>query len=346
MTKHIYLCTDNRSHLPHYATLMASVLANTPGEIAFHIVHTGLTEEDRQSLERLYAHAPSSGVGHTTRMTAVGADLCVRPGEHIGSPLRHDAPLRATCPSSHTVTLHEIDEAHIRPWATTEGLERLSLGAYYRLVIPLIAPVDAGRALYLDYDIIADGDLSPLWAIDMEGKAIGMVRELLNPDWPDKCNSGVVLFNLDALRRLPYAHLITEYTATHRLPFHDESILNGAFAGNIHFLPTEYNIITPYLKFGNAIKHGIHKRLPRPAIIHYVMTKPWEVRCRNPLWHRYFRYRQQTAWRLPRAALLRFRATRFLKRLFDLERVYNDRRESRWQLRILFFFQFNLGKSK
>ncbi|WP_375663923.1 glycosyltransferase, partial [Bartonella sp. CL63NXGY] len=63
--------------------------------------------------------------------------------------------------------------------------EQLSIGnitkmTYARFMIPQCIP--EARVLYLDNDTIVQTDLDDLFNIDMQGHAIGVVKEALSPD--------------------------------------------------------------------------------------------------------------------------------------------------------------------
>lgn len=61
-----------------------------------------------------------------------------------------------------------IEKYNIQAWFST--------AIFYRLVVPKIFP-ELGRVIYLDCDIIADGDIIELWNEDLNGCPFGAVEE-------------------------------------------------------------------------------------------------------------------------------------------------------------------------
>ncbi len=100
-----------------------------------------------------------------------------------------------------------------------DGLQELrvyahvTLPSYYRLIIDQILPRDVSLAIYLDSDIVVNGDLSELFSYDLNGYTIAAVPDA----WVDRAdrikekielpkgaryfNSGVLLINLETWRQ-------------------------------------------------------------------------------------------------------------------------------------------------
>src|SRR3954452_24364841 len=56
-----------------------------------------------------------------------------------------------------------------------------SVSTWYRMALPDLLP-DADRVLYLDADTIAVDSLEPLWELDLAGKLVASVTNVLPPD--------------------------------------------------------------------------------------------------------------------------------------------------------------------
>ena len=90
---------------------------------------------------------------------------------------------------------------------------RVSVGAFYKLVIPQLISPEIEKIIYLDADILVNMDIQELWQIDLKDHPLGVVTESLNGikgfsicrdgiiKTEDYFNSGVMLMNLKMLRK-------------------------------------------------------------------------------------------------------------------------------------------------
>ena len=96
-----------------------------------------------------------------------------------------------------------------------DGVEHISPAAYLRLMMVEALDPAIQRVLYLDADIIINGDILPLWTTPLGGKVCAAVAdawvnaEEFGEKWHLQAgghyfNSGVMLFDLDRLRGKPY----------------------------------------------------------------------------------------------------------------------------------------------
>lgn len=58
--------------------------------------------------------------------------------------------------------------------------ERFTAFTFLRLIIPNILPAEIERVLYLDTDTLIANSILPLFSLDMKGKAVGAVTQLLS----------------------------------------------------------------------------------------------------------------------------------------------------------------------
>jgi lipopolysaccharide biosynthesis glycosyltransferase len=176
-----------------------------------------------------------------------------------------------------------------------------TITAYTRLLAPELIE-GSGRMLYLDCDIIINGDLRSLFEVDLGDSNIIAARGNEN-----YFNSGVLLIDLDRWR----AEGITQKTVAYAhaqgdaLRFVDQDALNAVLVGR--FLPL-----------------SMHWNLPRKsadaystsAIIHFTGKKPDYSDCKNPARVLYLQHRQATPWaNKPLKSKWRRRLNRLLYRL-------------------------------
>lgn len=162
---------------------------------------------------------------------------------------------------------------------------RWALSAVLRLFSPWLLDDQISRVLYMDSDILCCGSLKELFETDV--RCIAMCNEIsgnvsmiqqsnIRPHVPTRiyCNSGVVLFNLDYLRKNHTFHEI--YTALNavngKVVYLDQDFLNLYFQGKIDVLNAfHYNFQAYELKntvfYKNALKNC--------RLIHFSVGKPW-----------------------------------------------------------------------
>lgn len=176
-----------------------------------------------------------------------------------------------------------------------------SLASYFRLLVPSCLPQEVHRCLYLDGDMVVDGDVAELWATDLEGHPLGAVpdlgvmlslkrtqskaTELGIPPEAGYFNSGLLLIDLEAWRRERYADQAAELALSRPLKSHDQDALNAVFTGRwtpIDFrwnkMPAVYGFSMKLLLHAGKYRNAIEAR-KRPGILHYASRhKPWKAR--------------------------------------------------------------------
>jgi lipopolysaccharide biosynthesis glycosyltransferase len=176
----------------------------------------------------------------------------------------------------------EIDvDKEFRNFATTDGITR---SMYSRFLIPTLKP-DINKAIYLDADVIALGDISRLWKENLENYPLGAVwSEYASRAW-DKFilhlsdnyryfNSGVLLIDCAKWREnnITEKLLILETQIKNLLRFPDMDILNKYFDGNYKILDKKYNMTTQQVLYDKL--NGIS--IDDMVIRHFESNKkPW-----------------------------------------------------------------------
>ncbi len=194
----------------------------------------------------------------------------------------------------------DVDEKRFYNLPTSE---KFPLEAYFRLLLVELLPEEIDKALYLDVDIIVRGDLSELYAINIDefiaAVCYDMYRPILDKKKKDMFrrnedlsyfNSGVMLLNvnkfkkefsfdsfMDAARELGYD-----------LQFADQEILNYILYDKVKYLPAEkYN----YLVLGDAKEEDL---FDDTIILHYAGCNPWQEGPKNDLHRIWWRYAKKT----------------------------------------------------
>ena len=192
-----------------------------------------------------------------------------------------------------------------------------STACYLRLFTPSLLP-NADKALYLDCDLIINGNLKELFDTNIDGFAVAAVRDAtlsynivkdyLGFDyWKDGYfNSGVLLMNLKFWRERNLQNLLFSYLSSHRVSLPDQDALNIILHGYVLWLHPKWNCHTGYFSFPPLVvekERPYIKQLWTDAkIIHFTgPNKPWLAECVNPYKRMFYKYREMTGLRYEEA---------------------------------------------
>lgn len=162
--------------------------------------------------------------------------------------------------------------------------------SYFRVFAPWLLEESIHKVLYMDSDIICAGSIEKL--LDMDTSYIAMCPEIgihvhaymqrmVQEFLPTQiyCNSGVCVFNLDALRhKFSFEEVMSSLVQMRpKLLFPDQDFLNFNYKGHIEYLNSYmYNFIPHELKGSQHYK----KALNNARLIHFASTiKPWKHNC-------------------------------------------------------------------
>jgi lipopolysaccharide biosynthesis glycosyltransferase len=187
---------------------------------------------------------------------------------------------------------------------------------WYRTMVADLLP-DIERILFLDADLIALSPLEPLWQTDVSDHYLAAVTNVFQAEHffraaelgmdrhQDYFNAGVMLMNLDLMRRHGCTAAMHEFGVAHadELAFRDQDALNAVLSGRrrplhprwnctnaLHFFPWSAYV------FGNG---PVEEARRAPAIRHFEgpeINKPWSYRSWSPQREVYFEHRRGTPW--------------------------------------------------
>ena len=194
-------------------------------------------------------------------------------------------------------------------------LSELPTIMWYRIFLPELLP-DQARVLYLDCDVLVQGDLAPLWKFPWQDCAVAAVQNIL-PEayqhWPEEIgvspkqyfNSGVLLMNLDLWRQQNSTQALLDFGQqwSTRLHWPDQDALNHVFKQRWQRLHPRYNAQNGLWFMPNRkqffSRQEIRQATQHPMIVHFEgpgLVKPWHVFCKNPYRHQYRKLRALTPW--------------------------------------------------
>lgn len=185
-------------------------------------------------------------------------------------------------------------------------LSHISSSTYHRLLAPEI--IEGDRVLYLDCDMIVDGDLTPLYHTDMGNYVVGAVQDLyiecvthkytFAPEFEHYFNAGVLLIDTARWKEEKITSKALALAARYQeaLLYADQDVLNLLFHQQWKMLPREYNVQVA-ARFA-LMDAGLGEFVPlaedlqgkTPVIYHYTTPrKPWtdhpQVRFREKFLH-------------------------------------------------------------
>ena len=193
----------------------------------------------------------------------------------------------------------------------------LTEAAYYRILMSSILDESVVKVLYLDSDIIVNGDLTHLFSIDISEYALAATKDLaemtderrfqlsLPYNEPYFC-SGIMLINLDFWRKNDSEKALIEFSKRDRKVFnHDQDALNAVFSGKWFQLSPKWNRFFPdfYENSFFETRADRHAFEQEPVIIHFSgHFKPWNnIKWVGLKWRRYknlyYKYLEISPWK-------------------------------------------------
>lgn len=191
------------------------------------------------------------------------------------------------------IHLIEADDSIFKRFPETV---RYSKVVYYRIFASEFLPKNMDRVLYLDPDIIVINSLEELYNIDLDGyyyaacshtktflNDVNRIRLGMKKNTP-YINSGVMLMNLDELRRNQTIKEVFDYVKKYGKHFilPDQDIISALYGDKINLLDTlKYNISDRIIKMNNLNPKNeyidINWVWENSVIIHYYgENKPWK----------------------------------------------------------------------
>ncbi len=172
----------------------------------------------------------------------------------------------------------------------------ISIATYFRLFLPsILKHID--KVLFLDSDIIVDGNIDELYAADIQQHSLAAVidngAEAIDNDDNRIAvlglkygyfNAGVMLLNLHYLRENNYELKFEDFIRNHpdKIKFWDQDVLNVVTQGTVKSIDKKWNFLS---------QNYDEKDLP--VIIHFAgIHKPWDGYSQHISKDKYFQYLQ------------------------------------------------------
>lgn len=185
----------------------------------------------------------------------------------------------------------------------------LSKETYFRLFAPQFLPKDVHKILYLDSDMIISGNISACYHLDMKDNlfmavpdtsdGVDEMKQLLNMQTATYINAGVLLMNLDLLRKefdLKKVLLFAKKNPD-KVKTCDQDLINGFYHDRIGIMKWEYNYEARFHGFRDVIKYPLFylKNTKNIKVIHYMgADKPWKTGFHGKYLILFYKYARNT----------------------------------------------------
>ena len=138
-------------------------------------------------------------------------------------------------------------------------------------------PTMPDKILYLDIDMMAGGDISKLYNIDIENYEYAAVREKYGSKIirPDYINAGMLLMNLKKIKETGLLKKARELIKKRKLPFADQDAVFWSTTSKL-LLPRKFNEQASFRRKDTVICHFC-KRLMYKPYPHTENFKQWQI---------------------------------------------------------------------
>ena len=132
------------------------------------------------------------------------------------------------------------------------------------------------KIIYLDTDIMINGDIKQLFDIDINNFELGIVKDRYGHIFirPKYFNSGMLLMNIKKIKDSNLLEKVRRMCSNKKMAFPDQSALNK-FCKHKLYLPRKFNEqgkIRP-----NTIVHHFSKKIKWLPFFHTTNVKPWQI---------------------------------------------------------------------
>ena len=142
--------------------------------------------------------------------------------------------------------------------------------------------------VFVDADSYPQNSIDGLINMDLQGKAVGVTKDIRNKEWVDTFNSGILLLHpsipeYERLLQLLGSGMVFDYVMS------DQGFLNEVYKDNWHEIGFVNNANLALYRFQR--KFWDSYKLEDINIIHYTMSKPWKCSSDGPygpicqIWH-------------------------------------------------------------
>ena len=219
-----------------------------------------------------------------------------------------------------TIHLITVASEFVSGYSVHSATHVLTMPTYYRLLSADILPMELHKVLYLDCDIIVNGNVKVFWDTDIDGYAVSAVKDcsfhyngqtykrLGYSDDFGYFNAGVLLINLDYWRGFQLAKQYKEFyqnAGPEQLWMMDQDILNSVLYDKKKLVQERFNFQTEvfmsnfWCRYPKDYQDNLMKECDAAVIFHYCGSlKPWNRRYNKTVFFNQWNfYRKKSLWK-------------------------------------------------
>lgn len=147
--------------------------------------------------------------------------------------------------------------------------------AFLRLFADTIPDIP-NKIIYLDTDIMINGDIKELFDIDITNHELGVVLDKNGHIFisPKYFNSGMLLMNMKKIKESDLFNKVKNLCISKKMAFPDQSALNKCCKHKL-YLPSKFNEQGKIKN--NTIVHHFSKKIKWLPFFHTTNIKPWQI---------------------------------------------------------------------
>jgi lipopolysaccharide biosynthesis glycosyltransferase len=211
----------------------------------------------------------------------------------------------------------EFLEINLPENASVKVSHHVTVASYFRLWLGKLVPPSISRVIYLDSDILINGPLDDLWAVDLQNYIIAAVGDPVVNDnqWlredigrrirldptSNYFNAGVLVIDLCRWRNARLGERALDFAVDYpdRITFWDQCALNHVMTGQCKELTQDWNFQTDHLRWSANRRCTLDslREVYAAKIIHFTgPLKPWLYLTDHPMKWLYWEYLRETEW--------------------------------------------------
>lgn len=197
-----------------------------------------------------------------------------------------------------------------------DGLSGWSKYTFLKIFIPSVLPESVKKVMYLDVDLLVNGDLQKIYDTVSNEKAVYGEGDIpYERESKNRCciasdspyiNSGVMIMNLDMWRHRIASWDIKSFISNQKRRgyfVNDQDVINVMFEGSIGRLPCIYNVTNMFFGFRSPLLPSFQKEWKEgrsnPVIMHFTNAgKPWIAGVEHSYKNKWYSVLSQTPFGL------------------------------------------------
>lgn len=200
-----------------------------------------------------------------------------------------------SCEYAISIFIYFIDVSELE-----KNLELKWKTVYDRFLVSRCLPDDVKRVLYIDSDMICNGNILELESMQFDGYTVMVVQDQgkvdkyikeLNLQHGNYFNAGMLYMDRLAWNRERISEQALDLLRIRKLFLYDQDALNILLDGKVKYLSTVWNSMCNMEKRRSKIDKDA-------VIIHYAsIVKPWYIWCIHPARNLWMKYYEISLWK-------------------------------------------------